>query len=250
MKYFWTTIETINRNACEGFRHFDSCHIAWLAIFLAFAAICTLIYAKAEAPKRRRHMRITFSLVLIADLILRYAIVFLNHIPFVEYAPFQLCLISMILVIIHTFMYTETSLWKFTGNFLYLAGFPGGLSALLFPSWTALPAFANAMSIHSFSSHIIFATYIIMLTAAGDIKPDIKTVPASVAALVVMSAGVFLFDIRCGMNFMYLVKLSPGSPLAPFAVLGDYRIGYAVILAGLVLLMYGIPLIAGKCRRS
>ena len=80
-----------------------------------------------------------------------------------------------------------------------------------------------------------------MLLVNKEIKPDLKTLWVSVVALILMSVGVYAFDVAYDMNYMYLLRLSPGSPLAPFAALGDYRLGYAIILVALILVMYIIP---------
>ena len=260
--HFWNTVETIDRSAVSGFNHYDAEHVIWLAMFVCFALVCSILYVKVgpcslcktghhpegcHGPYCRKHMRALFALVLILEEIFKYILVAMNHIPFYEYAPLQLCYLSLLLVIVHAFMNDESRAYHYVGNFLYLVGLPAGLSALLFPSWTALPAFANGMSIHCFSSHILFVTYIIMLVAAGDIRPDFRTVPASVLGLFIMAAGVYIYDICTGCNFMFLIRLSAGSPLAPFEALGDYRIGYIVILAALVIVMYGVP---GIIRRS
>lgn len=259
MKYFWDIVETIDRGSCPGFEHFHWQHFLWLVIFLAFVIVCSVMYRKAgacslcsetghgvrpegcRAPYCRKHIKVLFSLVLIADAIFKAIIVGVNHISILNYMPLQLCYISVILVIIHAFITEETPAHKYIGNFLYLVGLPAGLSALLFPAWKVLPAFANAMSLHSFSSHIIFVTYIVMLLAGGEIRPELRTIWVSVTALILMSLGVYAFDVSFDMNYMYLLRLSAGSPLAPFEALGDYRIGYAVILAVLILLMYIIP---------
>lgn len=261
MKYFWDIVETIDRESCPGFEHFHWQHILWLVIFLAFVFVFSVIYRKAgacslcsetghgvrpegcRAPYCRKHIKALFSLVLIADAIFKFVIVVVNHVPILNYMPLQLCYISVILVIIHAFLREGTVAHRYIGNFLYLVGLPAGLSALLFPAWKALPAFANAMSLHSFSSHIIFVSYIVMLLVSGEIRPEPKTAWVSVSALILMSLGVYAFDVAFDMNYMYLLRLSAGSPLAPFEALGDYRLGYAIILAALILVMYIIPAI-------
>ncbi|MCQ2545233.1 MAG: YwaF family protein [Clostridia bacterium] len=268
MKYFWDIVETIDRNSCPGFEHFHWQHNLWLVIFLAFVFVFSLVYRKAgacnlcsetghgvrpegcRAPYCRKHIKVLFSLALIADAIFKFIIVAVNHISILNYMPLQLCYISVMLVIIHAFIKEESPANKYIGNFLYIVGLPAGLSALLFPAWKALPAFANAMSLHSFSSHIIFVTYIVMLLAVGEIRPELRTIWVSVAALILMSSGVYAFDVTFDMNYMYLLHLSAGSPLAPFEALGDYRIGYAIILAALILVMYIVPVIVKRISNN
>lgn len=250
MDYFWNIAETVDRAACKGFSHFDTGHITWLVLFLCVAAGCCVLYRKLSAPARKV-MRRVIAVMLIANELLKYVIVSVNGIPLMEYLPLQLCSICVMTVILHGLLTKgdpASGVSMYVGNFLYLVGLAAGLSALLFPSWTVLPAFANIMSFHSFSAHILFLSYIFMLMAAGEIRPVIRTIPVSVIALLLMAFGVYRFDLAFDMNYMYLVRLSKGSPLAPFEALGDYRIGYAVILVCLVILLYAVPALLRKTR--
>lgn len=236
MDFFWDTVETVNRTECKGFSHFDTSHIIWLVLFLCVCIWCAWFYRK-RTYFQRSLMRYAFAVLLIADEVMKYWIIHKGGVPVIGYLPLQLCSICIILVIIHCFVP-----WNhYIGNFLYLVGLAAGLSALLFPSWTALPAFANLMSIHSFTVHIMLVSYIVMMICAKEIRPEFKTIPVSVCALIAMAICVFIFDLISGTNYMYLVHLSPASPLAPFEALGDYRIGYAIILAGLVFVLYVPP---------
>ncbi|MBQ6496529.1 MAG: YwaF family protein [Firmicutes bacterium] len=258
MDFFWDTVETVDRAKCDGFSHFDTGHIIWLVFFLCVAAVCTRFYLDAGEgrgsafPNCRRRIRIVFAVLLIIGEVLKYVVVAKAGVPLAGYLPLQLCSISVILVIVHALLPVGSGadadqrpvsgvFYRYIGNFLYLIGLPAGLAALLFPSWTALPILANFMSLHSFTTHILLVTYVAMLVAAKEIRPEIRTVPVCVCALIVMAIGVYFFDVSFNMNFMYLVHLSPASPIAPFASLGDYRIGYAVILAALILILYGVP---------
>ena len=243
MDFFWSTVETINRNECKGFEHFDTGHILWLVLFVCAALICAVSYKRRSSAGRRRQRLVMACLLLLGEM-LKYVIVTMNGVSVIYYLPLQLCSICIVIIILHG-LFTRGDPSKgislYAGNFLYLVGLAAGLSALIFPSWMVLPAFANMMSIHSFTSHILFVSYIIMLMAAKEIRPEIKTIPVSVVALILMAFGVYRFDLAFDMNYMYLVSLSAGSPLGPFEALGDYRIGYAVILAGLVVLLYLLP---------
>ncbi len=251
MDFFWNTVETIDRSRCDGFSHFDTSHMEWLVLFLCFAFVCMVIYLKAGSG--RKNIRRGLAVLMIADEILKYIIVAANGISVLAYLPLQLCSISVIIVILHALFaptgWHQNVFSRYAGNFLYLIGLPAGLSALLFPAWTSLPAFANLMSIHSFSVHIMIVTYVVVLLVAEEIRPEIKTTPVNICVLIAMAIGVYYFDVKFGMNYMYLVHLSPASPLAPFAALGDYRIGYAVILAALVLVLYGLPAVFRRGRR-
>ena len=178
------------------------------------------------------------AMLMLIDKIIDYIIVAANHVSLLNYLPFHLCSISIILAIIHPFTHKGSVLNRQIGNFLYLVGVPGCLAAILFPAWTALPAF-NLMSIHSFTVHILLIAYVVMCMAGGDIVPELSTIVPNIAVLIAMAGGIYAFDIIAGKNFMYLVHISKGSPLGVFEALGDYRYGYLVMLIVLIIILYG-----------
>lgn len=259
MDNFFNTLDTIDKTKVSGFDFFGPEHIVWLLIMLFTVITLSIVYCKGcdcgcgpECPRRlsgshrrkegqklcRHGMRMVIAALLIADELLKYTVVTVNGAPIVRYIPLQLCSLCIITAIVHAFFRPQTRVSMYLGNFLYLIGIASGLSALLFPSWSALPAF-NLMSIHSFSAHILLLSYIVMVLSAKEIKISAKTIPVSVLALFAMAGGIYLFNIAFGTNFMYLMHISPGSPIAGFESLGDYRIGYFVILACLIIILYG-----------
>lgn len=261
MSDFFCTLDTIDRTECDGFELFGAEHIVWLIILLASVISLSILYRRgctcgcgSSCPRREGHrrqagqdrcrhgMRMVMAMLMIADELLKYVLVAVNSAPLVRYVPLQLCSICVIAAIVHAFMKPGSRGAFYIGNFLYLVGIAAGLSAILFPAWTGLPAF-NLMSIHSFTAHILLVSYILMILAGGEIKVSVKTIPVSVTALIIMAGLVYVFDVKTGMNFMYLIALSPGSPLAGFEALGDYRLGYVVILAALVVLLYGVSVV-------
>ena len=85
-----------------------------------------------------------------------------------DYLPLHLCSINIFLIALHA--------WKpsrLLDNFLYFICIPAATAALLFPTWTSLPA-ANFMFWHSTSVHILLAAYPIMLFSGGDIRPSVR----------------------------------------------------------------------------
>ena len=259
MDNFFNTLDTIDGSKVHGFDFFGPEHIAWLLIMITAVITLSTIYCRgcdhgcgSECPRRlsgsrrrkdgqklcRHGMRMVIAMLLIADELLKYTLVTINGAPIVKYIPLQLCSLCIIISIVHAFFRPHTTGSMYLGNFLYLIGIASGLSALLFPSWSALPAF-NLMSIHSFSAHILLLSYIVMVLSAKEIEISAKTIPVSVLALFAMAGGIYLFNLAFGTNFMYLMHISPGSPIAGFESLGDYRIGYFVILACLIIILYG-----------
>ena len=125
---------------------------------------------------------------------------------------------------------------------------PGALAALLFPSWAALP-FANFMHLHSFTVHTLLVAYPVVLLVNGDIKPTIKALPKCLGLLSAFGVFALLFNIAFDENFMFLMYAEPGNPLYIFEELFGYHwIGFPIIIAGIIAVMYGVPAIYNKLK--
>ncbi len=136
------------------------------------------------------------------------------------------------------------------GDILYAACMPGALMALLFPDWTDYPAFCF-LSQNSFVIHILLVAYPVMLTAAGKIRPDPRNLPKVTLFLLVLAVPMYFFDRAAGMNFMFLLYPSAGSPLEWFAFLGNpgYLLGYIPLAAGVFAALY-VPWVLYKKKHK
>lgn len=151
----------------------------------------------------------------------------------VSYLPLHLCSINIILIAVHVLKPSKT-----LGNFLYSICIPAAIAALLFPTWTKLPLL-NFMHIHSFTVHILLATSPIMLTAGGDIRPTAKELPKSLLLLMGLALPVYVVNLRCDTNFMFLMEADKGNPLYWFEEMwGSHFLGFPIIMAGVFLVMY------------
>lgn len=151
----------------------------------------------------------------------------------VSYLPLHLCSINIILIAVHVLKPSKT-----LGNFLYSICIPAAIAALLFPTWTKLPLL-NFMHIHSFTVHILLATYPIMLTAGGDIRPTAKELPKSLLLLMGLALPVYVVNLLCDTNFMFLMEADKGNPLYWFEEMwGSHFLGFPIIMAGVFLVMY------------
>ena len=161
-----------------------------------------------------------------------------------KYLPLHLCSINIILIAIHSIKSS-----KFLDNFIYTAAIPAAIAALLFPTWTALP-FANFMHIHSFTVHILLVIYPFMLTVAGEIKPDIKILPKLVLFLIGLAVPIYVVNMICNTNFMFLMYAEPGTPLVWFGEnWGNHLLGYPVLISAVFAVMYA-PFIVMSFRKK
>ncbi len=231
MKYFWETSGSIENGV--GFAHFDLCHILWLCAFVAVTVGVSLLYRRCD-PRRRRILRLTVAGLIVADELAKLILLTATGLWTVNYLPLQLCTINIFLIVAHVIKPNRV-----LDNFLYLICIPAALAALLFPTWTKLPP-ANLMHIHSFSVHILLALYPIMLTVGGDIRPRVRQVWRCVLLLVAMAIPVYLVNRWLDTNYMFLMEAEAGNPLLLFEeAFGNHLIGFPVILAAVILVMYG-----------
>ena len=161
-----------------------------------------------------------------------------------EYLPLHLCSINIFVIAFHAIKPTKT-----VGNYLYTVCIPGAMAALLFPTWNALPG-ANYMLIHSFTVHILLALYPIVLTVAGEIKPELKELPKALLLLTGLAALALICNLLMNANFMFLMYAEPGNPLYLFKEMwGSHLLGFPVIIAGVLLVMHTPWLIAQRIKK-
>ena len=241
MPFFFDTVETIPAGA--GFAHYGSLHLCWLAVFAAFAVLGSLCYRRCGAVGRGR-WRKTLAALIVADELFKMACLFIGGNYSAKYLPLHLCSINIFLIALHACK----PRWKGLGNYLYMVGIPGAISALLFPSWAELPL-QNFMHIHSFTIHILLAAYPIIVTAGGDIKPDPRQLPRCLLLLAATAVPLRFLNPLLGTNFMFLNYAEPGTPLVWFARhWGSHLLGFPVLIAAVIIIMHLPPLVWRKLR--
>ncbi len=242
MKYFFDTVDTIADGI--GFSVFGGLHLAWLIAAVVTVALNALFYRKLGKTGRNRWEK-TVAWMLIADELFKMTILIYAGNYGVGYLPFHLCSINIFLIVLHAYKPSPV-----LGNFLYTVCIPGALAALLFPTWTELPI-SNGMHLHSFTVHILLAMYPTVLVINGSIKPDIKILPKSLGLLLLMAIPILGLNLLLDTNFMFLMSADPGNPLYLFEQMwGSHLLGFPVIIAGVLLVMYGPLLIIQKLHKK
>lgn len=241
MEHFWETVEVIPEGI--GFSHYGTLHLCWLAAFAVLAVLNCIAYRKM-GEKGRKIWRIVVAALLVLDEVYKQVPLFINGYFTLEYLPLHLCSVNIFVIAFHAIKPTKT-----VGNYLYTVCIPGAMAALLFPTWNALPA-ANYMLIHSFTVHILLALYPIVLTVAGEIKPELKELPKALLLLVGLSVVALICNLLMDANFMFLMYADPGNPLYLFEELwGSHLLGFPVIIAGVLLVMHTPWVIAKKIKK-
>lgn len=242
MEYFWYTSDTIPEGL--GFSHFGTLHLITLAIAAVILLASCLCYRNL-GQKGRGVWRKTVALLLVADELFMSIPMMVMGIFHVKYLPFQLCSINIFLILWHAWKPNKT-----LGNFLYTVCIPGALAALITPTWTKLP-WMNYMFFHSTSAHILLIMYPLTLTVCGEIKPRLKQVPKSLLLLLALAGLALVLNLCLDTNFMFLMSVTKSNPLYFFQELwGSHLLGFPVIIAGVVLVMYAPIEIYYKVRRK
>lgn len=240
MEHFWKTVEVIPEGF--GFAHFSTLHLCWLVAFLVLTGLNCVLYRKL-GERGRKIWRVAIAVMLVLDELFKQVPLIVQGYFTLGYLPLHLCSINIFLIGFHAVKPT-----KAVGNFLYTVCIPGALAALLFPTWSTLPG-ANFMLLHSFTVHILLAMYPIVLTVAGDIRPELKELPKALLLLVGLAAFALICNLLMDTNFMFLMYADPGNPLYLFEQMwGSHLLGFPVIIAGVLLVMHTPWVIVHKMK--
>lgn len=230
MIYFLDTVDTVVDGV--GFSYYDGLHLTWLAVFVVLAVLSCIWYKKAS-PAAQTCWNKVIAVLIVLDEIFKMVMLAIGGRYTLNYLPLHLCSINIFVVAIHAWKPSKT-----IGSFLYTVCIPGALAALLFPTWTPLPI-GNFMHIHSFTIHILLALYPIVLTVGGRIEVSIKYVPKCLLMLLCMAVPIWIFNLIFDTNFMFLMSADEGNPLKLFEDMwGNHLLGFPVIIAGIVFIMY------------
>lgn len=228
--YLFETADTIVEGV--GFNYFDLTHLFWLVTFVSFAIIMSFIY-KQSKPIIRKKIKKYMAMAIILDEVFKIVVLCIGGNYTVEYLPFHLCSINIFIIAYHVYKPNKT-----LDNFLYAVCIPGALAALLAPTWIELPI-TSLMHIHSFTIHILLATYPIMLVANGEIEPRIQEFPKCVLFTVILAVPIYIFNLIFGTNFMFLMYAEAGNPLLFFeGLLGHHLLGVPIIEGVVVIILY------------
>ena len=240
MAYWLDTYETIP--AGMGFPRFGALHLAWLGGFLLFAAFsCGFCH---RHPAQRKRMRRIYALAIGADEVFLLAGLLAGGNFRANYLPLELCSINIFLILWHAWHPGEL-----LDNYLYAVCLPGAVLALLFPDWVNMPL-GNFLHFHSFTLHILLAVYPMMLTFAGEIRPEIRVLPRCLGLLMALAAVALGFNLVLGTNFMFLMYAPPGNPLGWFREhWGSHLLGFPVFLAAVVAVMY-VPILLCRSHQT
>lgn len=240
-KYFWETSDSIPEGL--GFSAYGPLHLGWITGFAASAVLLGIIFRKADLKKRDYILKAQ-SLLIFADELGKYFLVFYGHHPILPYLPLHLCSINIYVILYHAWFVKSEKIKDIIGNALYALCMPAALAAILFPTWTKLPI-TSFMHVHSFTVHIMLFIYP-MLLLAGGLKPSFKVFRKAIPVMLAVACFVFVFNKIFDTEFMFLNGAGTGNPLSFFeSIWGNpgYLAGIPILFGAVWLIMFGIPLL-------
>lgn len=241
MDYFIDTIETIPEG--QGFKLLGPLHLGWVVAAILTFVLVSLYYKKLDDEKAVK-FRKTIAWLIVIDELWKDFWLFVGGRFLVTYLPFHLCSINIFVILYHAYKPS-----KAVENYLYTVGIPGALMALFFPTWTSLPLF-NFMHLHSFTIHIMLILYPIMLLARKDFRPEVNTIPKSLAILAGLGVIALCINLLLGTNFMFLMFAPEGNPLYFFYQLtGSHLVGFPVMITLLLIVMYAPVVLLNKRQK-
>ena len=242
MNYFLDTTETVPSGV--GFSLYGGIHLIWIAVFLLTVIANCYLYRKLGISGRDKWRKIVAGLIVL-DEIFKMVMLTIGGRYNLSYLPLHLCSINIFIIAFHVWKPNRT-----IGAFLYTVCIPGALAAILFPSWTSLPA-GNFMHLHSFTVHILLALYPIVLAVNGEFDLSIKVIPKCLLLLVGMAIPIYLLNLLMDTNFMFLMSADEGNPLYLFEQMwGNHLLGFPVIIVGILVVMYAPILICDAIRNK
>ena len=241
MIMFFATNEHIPQGI--GFRTFDLTHCLWLLAGAVFCIAACVLYRNLSEDKQRIALKVVGVCVFLLEIIKDVVLIVLGEFWWGN-LPFHLCGINILLIAFDVIKPTNA-----VRSFLYYFSIPGAALALIFPNWTAMPAW-NFFHIHSFVIHIFLVLYPLLLVTADCVPTDLKSAFKAVGLLVAMAVPVYGLNLLWDTNFMFLMQPDSGNPLEFFEnLLGSHLWGFPILLPIVIFVMH-LPMIIRKCRNK
>ena len=180
MSEFWMSYDLIAQRygpGYQGYPLFGAVHWAELAATAALLLVVTRWYRRSGACARRRILWGVTALLLADEAALVLAMALTGQWEPSD-LPLHLCSIHIFLCLYNTLFDRD---W--CKEELYALCIPGAAIALLCPGWLGTKAW-SFINLHSVSLHALLLLYPILLVAGG-FRPQVRRLPAVLAALAV-----------------------------------------------------------------
>lgn len=221
-----------NESPMTGFGRFSPAHLLLLS-GLVLLLLGAFLFCRKKPGPGRSLARASAWLLLLTELG-RAAVLLALGLYDRGRLPLHLCTLSVYLYFIHMLRPSPV-----LGQFIYAFSLPGAAFALVFPDWADYPLF-HFVTFSSFLLHFLLLLYPVTALALGEIRPDLRRLPGSIAAMAALALPVWALNKLLGTNYMFLSWPPPGTPLELFAPLGSsgYLIGFIPLATAVWLLLY------------
>ncbi len=215
-----------------GFGRFSPAHLLLLS-GLGLLLLGAYLFCRKKPRPGRSLARVSAWLLLLTELG-RAAVLLALGLYDRGRLPLHLCTLSVYLYFIHMLRPGPV-----LGQFIYAFSMPGAAFALVFPDWADYPLF-HFVTFSSFLLHFLLLLYPVTALALGEIRPDLRRLPGSIAAMSALALPVWALNKLLGTNYMFLSWPPPGTPLELFAPLGPsgYLIGFIPLATAVWFLLY------------
>lgn len=243
-QYFW--MEGNDLPDGIGFGLFTWKHFLALACCAAGIVLLCRCFLKCTREGQETFLRWTAAALLLGN-IARDIFLSIKGRMSVEYLPLHLCSFAIFVYLLQAFLPRRFSRFREAlGEIGFVLLMPGTICALIFPDWTRYPLW-NFMCLHSFIWHAVLVAYPMMLFLSGRIHPTLRHYWYPILYLCIVTPPTALFNAATGCNYLFIMRPLPNTPQEWLvALMGPYwRVGYALVVAGVVLAVY---LIIDLCR--
>lgn len=224
--------------AGAGYQIFSAKHSACLIAVAILMSVIGYFFVKADEKNRDRILKAipVFLLCMEAS---KWIVLFSLHHANIGMLPLHLCGLAVYDYLLVSFLPSERAR-GFFGEIAVILLAPGSVFALLLPDWTFYPVW-NFFNIYGYLWHELLVLYAVLLLIDHRVNPRICHIWYEAVFLGVIVPPIYIFDKRFSCNYMFVnwpPEDTPLSWLASFMGNPGYLIGYAVMAAVVMLIIY------------
>lgn len=249
MKYFWLEGDDLPDGI--GFGLFTWKHFLALGCCAAGIVFLCIWFMKCSRKGQDTFLKWTAVALLLGNLARDLFLSIIGKMS-VDFLPLHLCSFAIFVYLLHAFLPERFEKFREAlGEIGFVLLMPGTICALIFPDWTRYPIW-NFMSLHSFIWHAVLVAYPMMLYLSGRIHPTIRHYWYPILYLCVVTPPTALFNALTGCNYLFIMRPLPNTPQEWLVnLMGSYwRIGYAIVVAAVILMVYFIIEVIELFRRK
>ena len=217
-----------------GYGQFSKTHILMLTIMCIFIVGICLLYRYINI-ENRSIIRCIIAISLVCLELMKLAVIHFTHGKVSEYIPLEICSFGSYSIIIDAFLSPNA----YIPEFLLVAFLPAAIIALIYPTTISLPAF-NFFTIHQFIFHALIVAYALSRFITGEIIFNYVGVWVSIISIFCIALFVYIIDITCNRNFMFLKHDEGSSLLATISNISGGGHKYTLALVGISIMVIHI----------